>query len=287
MLVLMRSLALSGGPDGIRVNAIAAGLVADDQDGQALLPEVRGRIPLGRAASPDDIVDAVMFLLSADAGHISDSTLVVDGGQSLQSWSNAPRVGDFPPRISPNAPHPQPFSPSERGEGRKLGTAESPLSGSGSRVPGPSGRGGGWGEGPWSKGAADQGPSRFQDRTVLITGAAGGLGSAAARRFAVEGARLALLDRDIAAVAELAEQLIAEGHVALALEADVADERSMSGAIAATEAHFEQIDVLFNNAGVGSHVQSLVETPTDHWQEVLAINLSERLSSAASTVSRR
>jgi len=106
LLGLMRSLALSGGPHGIRVNGVAVGLVADDPDGQVVLPEVRGRIPLGQAASPDDIVDAIVFLLSPDASHITGSTLVVDGGQSLQSWSNAPRVGHFPQAQSAIAPNP-------------------------------------------------------------------------------------------------------------------------------------------------------------------------------------
>jgi NAD(P)-dependent dehydrogenase (short-subunit alcohol dehydrogenase family) len=225
LLALMRSLALSGAPDGIRVNAVCAGLVADDQEGQAALSsEVRGRIPLGRAASPDDIVDAILYLLSADASHVVGSTLVVDGGQSLQSWSNAPRAGHYPLASS----H------------REKGPAAT---------------------------------ARFRDRTVLITGAAGGLGSAAARRFAGEGAKLALLDRDGPAVAKLAEQFVAGGQVALALEVDVADERSRATAIAAAEAHFGKIDVLFINAGVGSRDLSLVDTPADHWQEVLAINL--------------
>ena len=146
LLALTRSLALSGGPDGIRVNAVAVGLVADDKDGQAVPPEAQSRIPLGRTASPDDIVDAIMFLLSADASHISGSTLVVDGGQSLQSWSNAPRVGyypqTFPPRtltsnrlsrvLTPTAPAGQRTGrgavrraavelPSPRSEGRRAG----------------------------------------------------------------------------------------------------------------------------------------------------------------------
>jgi enoyl-[acyl-carrier-protein] reductase (NADH) len=124
LLALARSLALSGGPDGIRVNAVAAGLVAEDHDGQAAVPAaVAGRIPLGRAASPADIVDAIMFLLSADARHITGSTLVIDGGQSLQSCSNAPREGHYHDFLAPNVPHPQPPpaslvpGPSKTGEG--------------------------------------------------------------------------------------------------------------------------------------------------------------------------
>ena len=129
------------------------------------------------------------------------------------------------------------------------------------------------GEGSWRSGAGEQGRSRFQNRTVLITGAAGGLGSAAARCFAVEGARLALLDRNGPAVAQLAEQCLAEGWVAQPLEVDVADEQSVAAAIAAAEAHFGQIDVLFNNAGVGSRDLSIVETPAGDWDEVIATNL--------------
>jgi NAD(P)-dependent dehydrogenase (short-subunit alcohol dehydrogenase family) len=198
--------------------------------------------------------------------------LVVDGGQSLQSWSNAPRVGHYRQHVPPTTPLPQPPpdvrvpSPSETGEGAFLATAgglPSPL-GSGRRA---------GDEGFSRSSAANQGTSRFQNRTVLITGAAGGLGSAAARRFAEEGAKLALLDRDRGAVAQLAQQLVTEGHVTLALEADVADEGSLAAATAAAEEHFGQIDVVFNNAGVGSRDLSLVDTPADHWEEVLAINL--------------
>ena len=114
LLALMRSLAISGGPDRIRVNAVCMGLVADDHDGQPPLPPgILGRIPLGRAASPDDVVDAIMFLLSADAGHVNGSTLVVDGGQSLQSWSNAPRFSMY-------ATHPtSPSYPPPLGAGRR------------------------------------------------------------------------------------------------------------------------------------------------------------------------
>ena len=138
LLALMRSLAVSGAPDGIRVNAVGLGLVVDELDGQpALPPEMFGRIPLGRAASPHDIVDAIMFLLSADARHVVGTTLVVDGGQSLQSWSNAPHAGQYRQPLTPRTPHPQPFSPRSGEKGAKAGASKSLLS---RRV-----RRGGWG----------------------------------------------------------------------------------------------------------------------------------------------
>jgi NAD(P)-dependent dehydrogenase (short-subunit alcohol dehydrogenase family) len=108
---------------------------------------------------------------------------------------------------------------------------------------------------------------------VLITGAAGGLGSAAARRFGSECARLALLDRDGEAVMRLAEQFTVQGMEALPLQADVVDERSLADAFERAEQHFGRLDVLFNNAGIGSSDFSVVEMPAAAWDEVIAINL--------------
>jgi NAD(P)-dependent dehydrogenase (short-subunit alcohol dehydrogenase family) len=222
LLALTRAQALAGGSLGVRANAVCVGLVTDPPD--ALSPEVRGRIPLGRAASPEEVVDAIQFLLSPDSSHISGSTLVVDGGQSLQSWSNTPRARHYPLTTPLDRPG---MAPRER----------------------------------------------FRDRVVLITGAAGGLGSAAARRFAAEGARLALLDRDGEAVTQLAAQLAAQGREALPLPANVADERSLADAIGRAERHFGRIDVIFNNAGIGGSDVSAVEMPVSAWDEVIAINL--------------
>jgi NAD(P)-dependent dehydrogenase (short-subunit alcohol dehydrogenase family) len=95
---LSRALALGGGPVGIRVNTVCYGLLAQPEHAarDAQLRAAAGRIPLGRATSPDDVVDAIVFLLSPDASYITGSTLVVDGGQSLQSWSNAPDTPGYP-----------------------------------------------------------------------------------------------------------------------------------------------------------------------------------------------
>ena len=226
LLGLMRAQALIGAASGIRVNAVCTGRVADPASD--IPPALLGRIPLGKPASPADVADAALFLLSPDARHITGSTLVIDGGQSLQSWSNAPRAPTLLPR------RPAGTRPVEPGE---------------------------------------VGKRRFQGRTVLITGAAGGLGSTAARRFAAEGAKLALLDRDRDAAGQLASELSAQDVEALALAVDVTDAGAVENAIARVEEHFGRIDVLFNNAGVGSGSFSIAEMDPAEWDRVIAINV--------------
>jgi NAD(P)-dependent dehydrogenase (short-subunit alcohol dehydrogenase family) len=87
-LALAQSLALTGAPLGLRVNAVCAPAPLPTEN--AAHQQALGRIPLGRATEPEDIVEAILFLLSGDAAHVTGTSLVVDGGQSLQSWSNAP-----------------------------------------------------------------------------------------------------------------------------------------------------------------------------------------------------
>jgi NAD(P)-dependent dehydrogenase (short-subunit alcohol dehydrogenase family) len=89
MLALANSLALSGAPLDIRVNTVCCPAPLPSGD-DAIRRRALDRIPLGRATSPDDMVEAIIFLLSDDASYLTGSSLVVDGGQSLQSWSNAP-----------------------------------------------------------------------------------------------------------------------------------------------------------------------------------------------------
>jgi NAD(P)-dependent dehydrogenase (short-subunit alcohol dehydrogenase family) len=114
---------------------------------------------------------------------------------------------------------------------------------------------------------------RFINRTVLITGASGSLGRAAAERFGAESARLALLDRDGARVEALAHELTARGISALALVGDVADERALARAFGQAEAHFGHLHVVFNNAGIGGIDLRVAEMPVERWDEMLAINL--------------
>ncbi len=103
---------------------------------------------------------------------------------------------------------------------------------------------------------------RLQDKVCVITGAAGGIGSASAAVFAREGARVVGVD--------LLEHSVGE----LSLQADVADEQSVSGVYERTRQEFGRIDVLFNNAGISPVADaSVLDTDVDVWEQVQAVNL--------------
>ncbi len=80
---LSRTMALEWGPSGIRVNVVAPGTVKTPRAGQDDLPEAVRGIPLRRRATPDDIADGTLFLLSDLAGYVTGQTLTVDGGASI------------------------------------------------------------------------------------------------------------------------------------------------------------------------------------------------------------
>ncbi|MGX5847135.1 SDR family NAD(P)-dependent oxidoreductase [Mesorhizobium sp. PL10] len=111
---------------------------------------------------------------------------------------------------------------------------------------------------------------RFDGATVLITGAAGGLGRGAAKGFAAEGARLVLSDIDEKALADLAGSLQAETAI---LAGNIADEKLSEDLVKLAADKFGRLDVAINNAGI---VQSFVRLPqvaSDEARRVLDIDL--------------
>ena len=95
--VLVRNLAYELGPRGIRVNAVAPGLVATDMsralwEGEENAGEV-GLLPLGRLGRPEDIAAAICFLLSPGAGWTTGQVLDVDGGRLLHGHGPARLLG--------------------------------------------------------------------------------------------------------------------------------------------------------------------------------------------------
>jgi NAD(P)-dependent dehydrogenase (short-subunit alcohol dehydrogenase family) len=114
---------------------------------------------------------------------------------------------------------------------------------------------------------------RFEDKVVLITGGAGAIGSAAARRFASEGASVVILDRDGTRAAGLAEELRLRGAAALAIAGDVGSEAEVEIAMKDAVSHFSRIDVLFNNAGISGKVAPVHELSVEDWDEIIRVNL--------------
>ncbi|MBZ9567587.1 benzoate diol dehydrogenase BenD [Modicisalibacter tunisiensis] len=90
--------------------------------------------------------------------------------------------------------------------------------------------------------------SRFQDRVMVITGAAQGIGRRVAERAATEGARLALVDRSDL-VQEVVADLVGQGAEAIALQADLETWEGAETVMARSVEHFGRIDILINNVG--------------------------------------
>ena len=114
----------------------------------------------------------------------------------------------------------------------------------------------------------------FAGKTVLVTGAAKGIGRAVAMHFARDGARVAMLDRDRDAL-ELAARDVGNSasDAALAVTADVSKSDQVSSAVDEAIAHFGGLDVLVNNAGI-HFARALDEYTDEEWQRVFAVNVN-------------
>jgi NAD(P)-dependent dehydrogenase (short-subunit alcohol dehydrogenase family) len=113
--------------------------------------------------------------------------------------------------------------------------------------------------------------SRFEGKVVIVSGAAQGLGLAAARRLAAEGARLSLLDVNADGL-ERAREEIGAGEV-LTLVADVAREEHWESCVERTLSEFGRVDGLYNNAGIEGGQNALGEYDTAAFDRVISINL--------------
>ena len=108
---------------------------------------------------------------------------------------------------------------------------------------------------------------RLQGRTVLITGAAGGIGAACARRLAAEGARLLLADLDGPGADKLAREL---GQASV--QADVTRAADIERMVETAWQRWGRLDVLFNNAGI-IQAKPLLDLSEADWDRMMAVNL--------------
>jgi NAD(P)-dependent dehydrogenase (short-subunit alcohol dehydrogenase family) len=136
--------------------------------------------------------------------------------------------------------------------------------------------------------------ARLADKVVLITGAGSGVGRAAMRICAAEGARVMGVSRTRAALDETLAQVTAAGGTGAVVAADLATEAGAAAAMDATVAQFGRIDVLIHAAGVGyswmekspGSMNAIHDTTLEKWNEVIGINLTSAFLMSKLAVNR-
>jgi len=116
-------------------------------------------------------------------------------------------------------------------------------------------------------------PLDFTGKVALVTGAASGMGLAAAQAFAEAGAAVALADFREQVVKEEAQKLAAAGHKAISIRCDVSDDPQVEQMVERIVSEFGRLDAAFNNAGVMARVAPTIESTREDWDRVIAINL--------------
>jgi NAD(P)-dependent dehydrogenase (short-subunit alcohol dehydrogenase family) len=109
----------------------------------------------------------------------------------------------------------------------------------------------------------------LEDRVVIVTGGASGIGRATAARLVAEGARVAVVDIDADGAAGVAAEL---GPEVLALGADVSSEADVMAYFAAAAEHFGRVDALHNNAGIEGPLAPLADFETDAFERLVRVN---------------
>jgi NAD(P)-dependent dehydrogenase (short-subunit alcohol dehydrogenase family) len=110
---------------------------------------------------------------------------------------------------------------------------------------------------------------RLAGKVAIITGGAGGIGSAVARALVEHGARVALVDKDVAQL----ERVAGEVGSALPITADVTLEEDVQGYVRKAVEELGRVDFFFNNAGIEGPTTSIPETPVAEFDRVIAINV--------------
>ena len=113
----------------------------------------------------------------------------------------------------------------------------------------------------------------FTGQVALVTGASSGMGLAAARAFAEASAAVVLADINPTALNSATETLRANGHQAIGVVCDVADEAQVAAMVDQAVATFGRLDMAFNNAGIQAPPSDAADEPADTFDRVNAVNL--------------
>lgn len=124
---------------------------------------------------------------------------------------------------------------------------------------------------------------RLKDKVAIITGAANGIGLAAAKTFAKEGAKVALADFDEGAGTHRAAELSEEGYEVAFFQVNVADKSSVDAMVQKVLGQFGKIDILVNNAGI-TRDGMLHKLAVEDFQKVVDVNLTGVFNCAQAVV---
>ncbi|MFI2487434.1 glucose 1-dehydrogenase [Promicromonospora kroppenstedtii] len=112
---------------------------------------------------------------------------------------------------------------------------------------------------------------RFEDRTVVVTGAGGGMGVSHVRAFHAEGANVVIADRDVERGAALAAEL---GERALHVALDITSEAQWAAAVTSVEERFGPVSVLVNNAGMQQSAAPIEHMDAEAFRRTLEVNVT-------------
>lgn len=114
----------------------------------------------------------------------------------------------------------------------------------------------------------------MKNKTVIITGAASGIGKATAELFAKQGAQVVLSDIQEEAGKATTESIIAAGGKAIFFKTDVSKPEEMEALVNFAIKTYGKLDVAVNNAGIGGELNLIADMSLEGWQKVIGINLN-------------
>lgn len=113
---------------------------------------------------------------------------------------------------------------------------------------------------------------KLDNKVAIITGGSSGIGAATAKLFAKEGAKIVIVDMNEEKGKAFEQGLKNQGKEVLFVKADVTNEEDVQNVFSTTKSTFGKVDILFNNAGIGS-VKPTEELPFSEWRKTLSVDL--------------
>jgi NAD(P)-dependent dehydrogenase (short-subunit alcohol dehydrogenase family) len=113
----------------------------------------------------------------------------------------------------------------------------------------------------------------FSGKVIIVTGAGSGIGEAAAKKLAADGASVVVADVDTPGATRVVAEIEAAGGIAAFVRVDVSQESDADALVAFAVERFGRLDGAINNAGVGQPVQRLHEMDTSAWDRIHSIDL--------------